>query len=303
MTKPILVTGCESGYFLMTAVLMHSLKRCAPGLPLHVLDFGVDERQARFLERHCRFIRRPGDVAAGAHPFFYKTQLARFLRETQWSSLVWIDCDMIAVGALKGALDALITQMESAGTHTAMCRDDSGTIAGIIAGGLPMQPFLDVLAARGIARETPYFNTGFVVCGSPAVMQAWDAIGRATPLHSMFDQNLFNVVLAEHGAALELPARIWNLHGALLSEATLRDVNGRPTLMADGERPLLLHPTSPRASEVSAASGLKLGDRQIAGTLKFCKNAALRAVQDFILQDFGATYLDELARDGIALRG
>jgi len=72
--------------------------------------------------------------------------------------------------------------------------------------------------------------------------------------------------------------------------------------MADGERPLLLHPTSPHTSEVSAAAGLKLGDKQIAGTVKFCGNPALRALQDFILRDFGATYLDELARDGIAVR-
>jgi hypothetical protein len=165
-----------------------------------------------------------------------------------------------------------------------------------------MQPFLDLIAKRRIARENPYFNTGFIVCRSPDILQAWDAIGRATPMHSMFDQNLFNLVLAEHGAPQELPSRIWNLHGALLSETTLQEINGRPTLLASGERPLLLHPTSPRASEVSAASGLKLGDRQIPGMLKFCGNPALRAVQDFILQDFGATYLDELTRDGIALK-
>jgi len=126
----------------------HSLKRCAPRLPLHVLDFGMDERQTRFLERHCRLIRRPPDVPAGA--------------------------------------------------------------------------FVDMIATRGIARETPYFNTGFIACRSPAIMQAWDALGRATPLHSMFDQNLFNLVLAERGAPVELPARVWNLHGALLNDATLK---------------------------------------------------------------------------------
>ena len=152
------------------------------------------------------------------------------------------------------------------------------------------------------SRATALLNTGLIVCRSPALLQAWDALGRATPLHSMFDQNLFNLVLAEHGAPHALPARIWNLHGALLSETALQEINRRPTLIAGGERPLLLHPTSPRASEVSAAAGLKLGDRQIPGTLKFCGNPALRAVQDFILQDFGATYLDELARDGIALK-
>jgi hypothetical protein len=302
MTKPILVTGCERDYFLMTAVLMHSLKRCAPGLTLHVLDFGMEERQAQFLARHCRLERRPADVPPGAHSFFYKTQLAGFLRDTAWSSLIWIDSDMMAVGALESAIDALMAQMSDAGAQAAMCRDDSATIDGIIASGLPMQPFLDMIAKRRIARESPYFNTGFIVCRSPALLQAWDALGRATPLHSMFDQNLFNLVLAEHGAPHALPARIWNLHGALLSKTTLQEINGRPTLIAGGERPLLLHPTSPRASEVSAASGLRLGDRQIPGTLKFCGNPALRAVQDFILQDFGATYLDELTRDGIALK-
>ena len=102
MAEPILVTGCDSNYFLMTAVLMHSLKRCAPRLPLRVLDFGVDERQGRFLDRHCKFIRRPADVPASAHPILAKTLLASYLRGTPWSSLVWIDCDMMAAGALEG---------------------------------------------------------------------------------------------------------------------------------------------------------------------------------------------------------
>jgi lipopolysaccharide biosynthesis glycosyltransferase len=303
MTKPTLVTACERNYFLMTALLMHSLKRCAPGLPLHVLDLGLDERQARFLERHCTFIPRPADVPAGAHPILAKTLLAGYLRDTPWSSLVWIDCDMMAAGALEGALDTLVAQMESTGAHTAICRDDSGTLAGMIAGGLPMQPFLGMVAARGIPPEMPWFNAGFFVCRSHEMIQTWDALGRATPLHSLFDQNLFNLVIAEHGAPLELPALVWNLHGVLLSETTLREINGRPALFTRGERPLILHLTSSRDSDVSATSGLKLADLQIAGTLRFFKNPALRAVQDFILQDFGAEYLDELTREGIAVRG
>lgn len=302
MTKPTLVTACERNYFLMTAVLMHTLRRCAPNLPLHVLDLGVDERQARFLDRHCSFIRRPADVPAGAHPILAKTLLASYLRATPWASLVWIDCDMMAAGALEGAFDSLVAGMESSGAQTAICRDDSGTLASMIAGGLPMQPFLDMVAARGIPRDTPWYNAGFFVCRSHEMIDSWDALGRTTPLHSLFDQNLFNLLIAEHGAPLELPARVWNLHGVLLSETTLQEVDGRPTLSAGGERPLILHLTSSRDSDVSATSGLKLGDRQIAGTLRFFKNPALRAVQDFILRDFGATYLDELTRDGIAVR-
>jgi len=260
----------------------------------------VDERQARFLARHCKLIQRPADVPADAHPIFKKTQLASYLRGTPWSCLVWIDCDMMAAGALEGPIGTLTSRMESGGAHIAMCRDDSGTLAGMIAAGLPMQPFLDMIAARGIPRETIWFNAGFFVCRSPALMQAWDALSRATPLHSLFDQNLLNVLIAEQGAPLELPAQVWNLHGVPLSETTLQEINGRPALFTRGERPLILHLTSSRDSDVSATSGLKLGDRQIAGTLRFFKNPALRAVQDFILQDFGAEYLDELTRDGIA---
>jgi hypothetical protein len=165
-----------------------------------------------------------------------------------------------------------------------------------------MQPFLDMVAARGIAPETPWYNAGFFVCRSREMIDAWDALGRATPLHSLFDQNLFNLLIAEYGAPLELPAPVWNLHGVLLGDTTLREIDGRPTLSAAGERPLILHLTSSRDSDVSATAGLKLADLQIAGTLRFFKNPALRAVQDFILQDFGATYLDELAREGIAVR-
>lgn len=302
MSKPILVSCCDSNYFLMASVLMHSLKRCAPGLELHVLDFGVTDIQARFLEKHCRLMRRPDDVPSGSHPFFYKSQTASFMRGVDWSTMVCIDSDMIVVGAFEAAINTLIAEMTSARKQTAICRDGSGTLAGIIAGGLPMQPFLDLLAARRIPRETPCYNGGFFVCRSPDMIRALDALGRATPVHSLFDQNLLNVMIAEDGPPVELSSRVWNLHGKLLREATLGEVDGRPTLLAQGERPLVLHLTSSHEGDVSVNSGLRLGDMQVAGTLRLFGNPALRAVQDFVLQDFGATYLDELARDGIATK-
>ena len=301
MSKPILVSCCDSNYFLMASVLMHSLKRCAPGLTLHILDFGVNDSQARFLERHCRLMRRPRDVPE-LGPLFYKSQVASYLRGIDWSAMAWIDSDMIIVGALEAKLEALVAEMERTGAKVAICRDEAPTLADVIAGGLPMQPFLDILAARKIPRETAYFNAGFYVCCSPAMIHEWDAFARATPTHSQFDQNLLNVLIAEDGSPVELSSRIWNLHGALLKEATLSEVDGRPTLLASGERPLVLHLTSSHEGDVTVNSGLRLGDRQIAGTLRLFNNPALRAVQDFVLQDFGATYLDELTRDGIATK-
>lgn len=302
MSKPILVSCCDSNYFLMASVLMHSLKRCAPGLTLHILDFGVNDSQARFLERHCRFMRRPRDVP-DMGPLFYKSQVASYLRTVDWSTMAWIDSDMIVVGALEARLEAVVAEMESIGKKVAICRDEARTLAGLIAGGLPMQPFLDIIAARNVPRETPYFNAGFYVCRSPVMIREWDAFARATPMHSQFDQNLLNVLIAQDGAPVELSSRVWNLHGALLSEATLKEVDGRPTLLASGEQPLVLHLTSSHEGDVTVNSGLKLKDWQIAGALRLFNNPALRAVQDFVLQDFAATYLDELARDGIAVRG
>jgi hypothetical protein len=134
------------------------------------------------------------------------------------------------------------------------------------------------------------------------MIREWDAFARATPMHSQFDQNLLNVLIAQDGAPVELSSRVWNLHGALLSEATLKEVDGRPTLLASGEQPLVLHPTSSHGGDVTVNSGLKLNGWQIAGALRLFNNPALRAVHDFVPRDFRATYLDELARDGIATK-
>lgn len=299
MASTILVTGCYKTYFLMTCLLLHSLKRLAPTLPLHVLDFGLDEAQRRFLETRCTVLDRPAELDANQHPFAYKAAMARYLRPVPWSSMVWMDGDMVAVGPIEASLSARLADMSRARTEVALCRDDAATIAGAFASGLPMQPYADALRARGIDRGSSYFNCGFFACRSPDYLQAWDQSAQSMPVHSMYDQNLFNLLLHERGPPTELSAAVWNLHGALLAQARAGEAEGRFAVMVGEERTLALHATSSRAEDVLTGSGLKLGGEQIEGYLKFCRNPVLRQVQDFIMRDFVAESIDDLRRAGV----
>ena len=172
--------------------------------------------------------------------------------------LIWIDCDMMAVGALE-ARDRRSHHADDKcrSAQTAMCRDDSGTVAEIIAGGLPMQPFLDAIEKDRISRESPYYNTGFIVCRSPTMMRAWNALGRTTPLHSLFDQNLFNLVLAEQGGPLELPAQVWNLQALFAGRSDAERYRRPHDLDGAREAALLLQPR--RDEEIRRVGALDLG--------------------------------------------
>jgi len=299
MTSTILVTGCDKAYFLMAGLLMHSLRRCAPNLPLFVLDFGLEENQRRFLAAHCTVLERPPELPEKSHPFLCKTNIGRFLRPVDWSAMVWMDCDTLAVGRIDDSLAALLNEMEAAGSEIAACRDDARTVAGIFASGLSMRPYADALRAKGIADDSPYFNVGFLACRSHECLDLWGCIAQQMSFHSMYDQNAFNLMLHGRIEPRQLSPRIWNLHGALLEQASIGEAAGRSVLMSGGERTLVLHSTSPRAQDVFMTTGLRIGSEQIDGALKLCRNPALKEFQDFVINDFISESSTELRKAGL----
>ena len=113
--QPIIVTGSDRKYFLMTCLLISSLRRWASGIPAFVLDFGLDPAQQHFLNQYVTVLKRPNDLPSDLHPYIYKTAIARYLREVDWSSLIWFDSDMVAVGPISKGLSAALNNMRSSG--------------------------------------------------------------------------------------------------------------------------------------------------------------------------------------------
>ncbi len=300
MAARVLVTGCEKNYFLMTLILLHTLKRWAPAFPVYVLDFGMTEPQKAFLGKRATVLTRPAEVPAGEHSLFYKTAIGNYLSGVDWSAMAWLDCDMVALGPVGERINALVDQMEKDNVEIAACLDDSGTVATLLATGMHFQPFADAMRAEGTDFSAPYYNTGLFVCRSPAFMQAWWERGSNVAMHAIFDQNIFNLLVQKRGAPVLLSAREWNLHGRNLNAATvMSDPSVRPTLFIGNEKPLLLHPTSPRAEDVFMAGDVKVGGQALPGYLKFCANPAVQRLQQMLLNEFLKENLAELRASGV----
>ena len=142
MPDTVIVTGCEKNYFLMACTLLHTLKRWCPDVPVYVLDFGLDVAQKRFLADRAIVLDRPSDLPPHLDPFLYKAAIAKYLRPIDWSTIVWLDCDMIAVGPIRQRLNEVVTEMERNSIEVAACLDISETIGALLAGGYKAEPFV-----------------------------------------------------------------------------------------------------------------------------------------------------------------
>jgi hypothetical protein len=293
----ILVTGCERNYFLMACLLMHTLRRWAPELPLYVLDFGMEEAQRRFLRAYCTVLDRPRELAPNLHPFVYKAAMAEFLRPIKWRSMAWLDCDMIAVGPLGERLAALMADMAEANHEVAIGRDSLPTIAAVLASGHNFAEFARAVREACIDGATPYYNTGLFVCRSPEFLAEWAKARRAAPLQVNFDQNLFNLTLHRRGAPSELDPRQWNVHGAMLARATVA-TGDPPALMVDGKPALILHATSSRREDITPVDSVAIDGVRLSGQLYLCRNPALHALQQAVMGEFFADMAGRFRRAG-----
>ena len=289
MERTILVTGGDKAYFLMGCMLVHSLRTCAPRLPVYFLDFGLERPQRKFLDTICTVVRRPEQLGAAQHPYSYKAAMGEYLRAVRRTSLVWLDSDMIAVGAVGESLKAVLRQMDNNGREVAACVDSCGTIGDFIAKGQSVGPFVEALATTKIAPTEPYLNVGFVICRSQAFLDDWRKLTNSFTTHTCFEQNAFNIVVRTRGGAMVLSDEEWNVHGRLLRDKTV-GLGGS----------LILHATSDRADEdLTCNEWVAFGDQRISSTLKLFRNPFLRKLQETVLMDFMRGAHRELQRLGI----
>jgi hypothetical protein len=288
MERTILVTGGDKAYFLMGCMLVHSLKKWAPRLPVYFLDFGLERAQRKFLDSICTVLRQPNDLAQGRHQHYYKGAMGEYARSVSWTTLIWLDSDMIAVGPVGEGIKRVLRQMESERSEAAASIDSCGTIGNFIASGLPMAPFVEAVEANGIARSDPYFNTGFVACRSQAFLDAWFEITASFPEHTVFEQNAFNVIVRKRSLPTVLAANEWNVHGKLLP--------AKAAALGDS---LVLHATSTEPGAITLNESVLFGPQRIESSLKLFSDPALQKFQEQVLMDFMRTSHRELQRLGL----
>jgi hypothetical protein len=305
MPDTVIVTGCEKNYFLMACTLLHTLKRWCPDVPVYVLDFGLDVAQKRFLADRAIVLDRPSDLPPHLDPFLYKAAIAKYLRPIDWSTIVWLDCDMIAVGPIRQRLNEVVTEMERNSIEVAACLDISETIGAFLAGGYKAEPFVAAIRKQDISPSSRYFNVGIVICRSHEFVDAWTALAGRIADHVNFDQNLFNLVVhARKHSILTLPRHEWNVHGSMLASirAASDPIYGTKLKTNDHEQAvLILHPTSSRKEDIVQMGAAEIGTHRVPGHLFFCRTPAAFNVQRTVLSDFLTQSIGELRSSGLTL--
>lgn len=293
MISPV-VTGADAHYFAMACLLIQSLARWLPGVPVLVCDFGLNPAQRRFLEARGALLPRPPSVPEGTHPYRAKAALVDYLSPDPAGAdepVVWFDCDMMAVAPLAEPLARLLEAMGKHGSTLAACPDaEVADTAGFIARwGADVAPFAEAVRAGGIDPRRPYLNSGFFIASRDALAEVRDRCA-ALDDHRMIDQNGFNLTAWAPGRrSAVLNAAAWNVHGRLLAEATC-DTSGADEageVRCGPHRALVLHATSVGGVHHEERQGVLRGEAgDLPITVKFFRSAPLAAIQQNFLAEF-----------------
>ena len=82
----------------MCGMLLESLQSCFPGVPCHVMDFGLSDARRKYFEEKKLLLDIPAGLSKTDHPYKLKSSMASFLNDKLARPMpIWIDCDMIAV--------------------------------------------------------------------------------------------------------------------------------------------------------------------------------------------------------------
>ncbi|MBP2316096.1 hypothetical protein [Azospirillum soli] len=286
---PRVVTGADARYFAMACLLIQSLARWLPGVPVLVCDFGLNSAQRRFLEARGALLPRPPSVREGIHPYRAKAALVDYLPQDPAGAdglVVWLDCDMMAVAPLAEPLAGVLEAMGKRGSPLAACPDaEVADTAGFIARwGADVAPFAEAVRAGGIDPRLPYLNSGFFIASRDALAEVRDRCA-ALDDHRMIDQNGFNLTAWAPGRrSAVLNAAAWNVHGRLLAE-TVSDEAGE--VRCGPHRALVLHATSVGGTHHEERQGVLRGEAgDLPITVKFFCSAPLASIQQNFFAEF-----------------
>lgn len=291
------VSGATEPYFGMAGMLAASLELHYPEVPFRLLDFGLTPAQCTFAHEKGWLIPMPPGLSAELHPFALKAELSRYLDQEPDRPLIWLDCDMIAVGGDGRDFECLLDMMKADGQTLAACRDHGvQSIADFLA-RYP-SPALEKEASPE-DRHAPYLNIGIAIFRDRAFLKGWpEASKRHEAADDIcFEQNALNVWVRRNPDRFrELDAKRWNVHSSLLKQIAPAADGWR----CGGEAVRILHATSPGGAEHDEdVITLTVESSSFPAVIKWFRDERLRTLQAEYLRSFLLDNVEALRSHGV----
>jgi lipopolysaccharide biosynthesis glycosyltransferase len=292
-----LVSGANDFYFGMMGALAASVARHFAGVPFRVLDFGLTPEQKTFLKNKNWLVAKPAELNSEQHPYALKSEMARYMSLEPDTAIIWLDCDMIAVGGDQGDLQEMIRGMRATGRTLAACRDQGASSIAEFLKSFPSPALAEQVAESDYAK--PYFNIGMTVFDDHRFLESWSAASKRheTAKDICFEQNALNAWVRQNPEKfMELDARRWNVHGALLGKTALTAGGVR----CDGTDASILHATSPHSSEHREEQvTFAVKGHSFPALIKWFLSVDLRKLQVNYLSSFLRENYDDLLEAGV----
>lgn len=266
----IYVTGCDSKYFLMTAVLLQAFKRRCPGRRLWVCDFGLIDKLQNILSDAGILLKKPPALEENQHPWVYKANLLKYVASLNPDIVVWLDSDCFPVGPFADDVEKIIGGKKISGNTIAICRGKVGKTWEIASPESNRRFF-------NIPSDCPYYNSGVWILSSVQVLQSWAQEILFVPRDGMFEQDLFNSLLHKYKTRIvELDSDTWNVTHEQLNTI---DINSHNRVIVNGKQSLIMHVTG-------SYTPLKLTAGPFTGFIKALNNQILQKMQVDLLNEW-----------------
>ena len=296
-TAPIYLSGADDHLLGNLFMLLDAVPAIDPGTEIKVCDFGFSSPVKRFLEAIDVLLPKPSFLTKYDHPWYAKAAMGDYLpaAQLQQRGFVWIDADIIPLRPFNADVTALAEEMRAQGQSAALCPDDVGcSLQGFIEHWRERQrdiePFAKQIKQFGVDPESPYLNTGFLICVDAGLAQAWRDLVLKQHVWLLFEQNSFNTLAqSAPDKTRRLDTAEWNAHGALLDD-----------VVADGSgKTRFAHATSAGDRHVDGELNIGVEGKSRRMNLKLFLREDLRQRQLAHLERFMTGHADMLAECGV----
>ncbi len=305
----IFITGSNAGFFNSLLITLQSFAERLPGEMLWVCDFGLSPPQAEFLRQRGQLLERPHTLPETVDVFVCKAAMLRYVQAAEIdlkskAALVWLDADLTLMDVSLGDFEAVVAVMQAEAAVVAACAEPSGFNMGQMADNLgpPAAIYGIYLNELAIDRAHPYVSTGLLFCTSASVLAGWDTVTTPLAYHPLYEQNMFNVVLAcDAVPTVILDCEAWQAQGRSLDRVRIVQPEGAKPQAWIGDKAIkILHTTSsfeghllimPATMQVLAV--------EMHGLLKLFAPEPLRLVQLSLLASFIHQNRDSLLSFGL----
>ncbi len=304
----LFVTGGDRGFFLPILTLLGSWTAWAPAGQLKVCDFGFSASQRQFLERLGCLLPRPLGFAPDAHPWLLKSAIGRFSEPYKRRGLAWIDADCMVEGPLADDLASMLGGQSAQPTLVACADPIAGTIDAFVRNmarheSYDISPYLEAVDKQGIARSMPYLNSAVFATNDFAFLEAWERAAVRVKQHTLFEQNMFNVVCrSKQGPEIVLvDAQRYNVMDAGLDDCRV-DIDAatlRPCVTAGETNVVVVHTTAAGTRIERLELEVDVAGRPMRGPYRLCTNSHLAELQQLHLQAFCFEHRDLLEACGL----